>query len=56
MLLLQHESNFQVDLVAYYVAILDQNVLVLHSCSLYTPERLGGTGDSLVDSVLEARL
>ena len=56
MLLLQHESDFQVDLVAYYVAILDQNVLVLNPRAFDAPERLGSAGNGLIDGILEARL
>src|SRR5215210_941194 len=56
MLLLQHESNLHVDLVANYVAVLYQDVLVLHPATLHASKRLGGSGDSLVDGVLEARL
>src|SRR5829696_8887272 len=56
MLLLQHESDLHVGLVANYVAVLDQDVLVLHPATLHASKRLGGSGDSLVDGVLEARL
>src|SRR5829696_4220215 len=56
MLLLQHESDLHVDLVANYVAVLYQDVLVLHPATLHASKRLGGSGDSLVDGVLEARL
>jgi hypothetical protein len=53
---LQQEGHSQVDLVAGYVAVLDQDVHVLDPRPLHTPKRLGGTGDCLVDGVLEARL
>ncbi len=56
MLLLQHEGNLQVDLVADYVAVLDQDVLVLYPRAFNAPKRLGSTGDGLIDSVLETRL
>src|ERR687897_1453202 len=55
-LLLQHESNLHIDLVANYVAVLYQDVLVLNPCAFHASKRLGSTGDSLVYGVLEARL
>jgi hypothetical protein len=56
MLLLQHEGDLQVDLVALYVAVLYQDVHILHPRTFHASKRLGSTGDSLVDSVLETRL
>jgi hypothetical protein len=56
MLLLQHEGALQVDLVANYVVVFDQHVHVLHPRTFDAPERLGGTSDSLVYSILEASL
>ena len=56
MLLLQHEGDLHIDLVANDVAVLDQDVLILHPRALYAPERLGSSGYSLVDSILKARL
>src|SRR5215213_8670917 len=55
-LLLQHEGNLHIDLVAGDVAILNHDVLVLHPATLHAPKRLGSTGYGLVDSILEARL
>src|SRR5215208_2757098 len=55
-LLLQHESNLYIDLVALDVAILNQDVLVLHPRPFHASKRLGSTGHGLIDSVLEARL
>ena len=40
MLLLQHEGDLHVDLVANYVAVLDQDVLVLDPSPLHAPESL----------------
>src|SRR5215212_10339457 len=53
---LQHKGDLEVNLVALYVAVLDQDVLVLHPGALHAPERLGGTCNGLVDGVLEAGL
>src|SRR5215204_57895 len=55
-LLLQHESNLHIDLVALYVAVLYQDVLVLNPRAFNTPKRLGSTSDGLVYGILEARL
>src|SRR5215212_9162849 len=55
MLLLQDEGDLEVDFVALYVAVLDQDVLVLDPSPLHAPESLGGAGYGLVDGVLEAR-
>src|SRR5215207_6673583 len=55
-LLLQHESNLHIDLVALYVAVLYQDVLVLDPRAFNTPKRLGSTSDGLVYGILEARL
>src|SRR5215211_8750776 len=55
-LLLQHEGNLHIDLVALDVAVLYKDVLILNPATLHAPKRLGGTGDSLVYGVLEARL
>src|SRR3954452_161375 len=52
MLLLQDERDLEVHLVALYVAVLDQDVLVLDPSPLHTPESLGGAVYSLVDGVL----
>src|SRR3712207_9410716 len=54
--ILKLEGDLHVDLVAGDVAILDHDVHVLHPATLYTPERLGGSGYSLIDGVLEALL
>src|SRR5215203_2605967 len=56
MLLLQYEGYLYVDLVANYVPVLYQDVLVLHPATLHAPQGLGGPGYGLVDGVLEARL
>src|SRR5829696_7732739 len=54
MLLLQHEGNFKVDLVARDVAVFDHDVLILDPSALYVPEGLGGPSYALLDGVLEA--
>ena len=54
-LLLQYEGDLHVDLVAYYVAVFYQDVLVLHPRAFDTPEGLGGTGYGLLDGIVEAR-
>src|SRR5829696_5081231 len=56
MLLLQHEGNFKVDLVANYVAVFDHDVLILDPSALYVPEGLGGPSYALLDGVLKARI
>src|SRR5215211_2336528 len=56
MLLLKLEGDLHVDLVACDVAVLNHDVHVLHPATLHAPERLGGSGYSLVDGVLEALL
>src|SRR5829696_6933702 len=56
MLLLQHEGNFKVDLVAFDVALFDHDVLILHPSALYVPEGLGGPSYALLDGVLKARI
>src|SRR5215217_339090 len=56
MLLLKHEGNFEVDLVAFDVAVLDHDVLILDPSALYVPEGLGGPSYALLDGVLEARI
>src|SRR3954470_9540029 len=55
-LLLQYEGYLHVDLVAFDVAVLDQDVLVLNPCAFDAPERLGSTGYGLLDGIIEARL
>jgi hypothetical protein len=55
-LLLQYEGYLYVDLVALDVAILYQYVLVLNPRPFDAPKRLGGTGDGLLDGIVEARL
>src|SRR5215217_6687868 len=53
---LEEEGDLHVDLVAYYVAVLDHDVHILHPATLHTPQGLGGSGYGLVDGVLEALL
>src|SRR5215208_3650192 len=55
-LLLQHESNLYIDLVALDVAVLYQDVLVLDPRTFHASKRLGSTSDGLVDGILKARL
>jgi hypothetical protein len=54
--ILQLESYLQVDPVVLDVPVLYADVHILDPRALYAPERLGGTGDGLVDGVLEASL
>src|SRR5215210_2415170 len=56
MLVLQHEGDLHIDLVARDVAVLDHDVHILHPATLHASKRLGSTGDGLVDGVLEALL
>src|SRR5215204_6870411 len=56
MLLLQHEGNFKVDLVAFDVALFDHDVLILDPSTLYVPQGLGGPSYALLDGVLKARI
>src|SRR5215211_3376369 len=56
MLLLKHEGDFQVHLVAFDVAVLDHDVLILDPSPLYVPEGLGGPGYALLDGILKARI
>ena len=51
-LLLQDESDLHVDLVAFDVAILYQDVLILHPRAFDTPEGLGGTGYGLLYGIV----
>src|SRR5215208_3178520 len=55
-LLIQHESNLQVDPVALDVPIFYADVHILDPCTFHAPKRLGSTGDGLVYGILEARL
>ena len=55
-LILQLEGYLQVDPVARDVPILNAYVHILDPRALHASKRLGGTGDGLVDGVLEARL
>jgi hypothetical protein len=55
-LLLKLEGDLHIDLVANYVAVLNHDVHVFHSRTLYASKRLGSTGYGLVNSILEARL
>src|SRR5687768_13303820 len=55
-LLLQHEGDLHIDLVARDVAVLDHDVHVLHPRTFNASKRLGSTGYGLVDGVLEACL
>src|SRR5215208_7343084 len=56
MLLLKHEGDFQVHLVAFDVAVLDHDVLILDPSPLYVPQGLGGPGYALLNGVLKARI
>jgi hypothetical protein len=53
---LQHERDCHVGLVAHDVAILNHDVHILNPAPLDAPKGLGGTGDSLIDGVLETLL
>src|SRR5215211_4034140 len=56
MLLLKHEGDFQVHLVAFDVAVLDHDVLILDPGTLYVPQGLGGPSYALLDGILKARI
>src|SRR5215203_3026341 len=54
--ILKHEGDLEVDLVALDVALLDHDVLIFDPGALYVPQRLGGPGYGLLDGILEALL
>src|SRR5215212_3273427 len=56
MLLLKHEGDLEVHLVAFDVAVLDHDVLILDPGPLYVPQGLGGPSYALLDGILKALL